>query len=93
MFQSHVIDVGGRFVGVAIAYPEKFRFAAVDPRVDELDGSEWRTLADVHRVVRHLLLTGTVPVHSNVTPRPIPAGTARPRAEGGMAIQTGRRTG
>jgi len=93
MFQSHVIDVGGRFVGVAIAYPGKFRFVAVDPRVDELDGSEWRTLPDVHGVVRHLLLTGTVPVHSDVTPRPIPTGTGRRRTEGGMAIQTGRRTG
>jgi hypothetical protein len=61
--------------------------------VDELDGSEWRTLADVHRVVRHLLLTGTVPVHSNVTPRPIPAGTACHRTEGATAIQTSRRSG
>lgn len=51
MFQSHVIDVGGIFVGVAIAGSEGFRFVAVDPRLTDLDASVWPSLADVRRVV------------------------------------------
>lgn len=51
MFQSHVIEVTGRFAGVAVAAAGRFRFVAVDPRLSDLDGSEWPSLADVRRVV------------------------------------------
>ncbi len=61
MFQSHVIEVDGCFVGAAIAYSGKFRFVAVDLRTEELDGSEWPSLADIRRVVRHLVVTGSLP--------------------------------
>jgi len=61
MFQSHVIEVGGIFVGAAVRMPERFRFIAVDPRVEELDHSEWSSLADVRRVVGHLIHTGRLP--------------------------------
>lgn len=65
----HVIEVGGGFVGAAIAYSGEFRFVAVDPRTEELDESEWPSLSDVRRVVRHLLLTGCLPRASNVASR------------------------
>lgn len=61
MHQSHVIDVGGTFAGAAIRSAGKFRFVAVDPRVEDLDGSEWASLPDVRRVVGHLLTTGRLP--------------------------------
>ncbi len=77
MFQSHVIEVGGKFVGAAIAFSGKFRFVAVDPRVDELDGSEWPSLPDVQRVVGHLFTTGTLPRRTGVTPLPVPVEAGR----------------
>ena len=61
MLQSHVIEVSGQFVGAAIRDVTTFRFMAVDPRVEELDGSIWPTLSDVQRVVGHLLTTGRLP--------------------------------
>jgi hypothetical protein len=68
MFQSHVIEVDGRFVGAAIAYSGKFRFVAVDFRLEELDGTEWGSLLDVRRVTRHFLATGSLPRPSDVAP-------------------------
>ena len=68
MFQSHVIEVDGRFVGAAIAYSGKFRFVAVDLRLEEIDGTEWGSLLDVRRVTRHFLATGSLPRSSDVAP-------------------------
>ncbi len=61
MYQSHVIEVSGQFVGAAVNHDGRFRFIAVDPRVEELDHSFWTSLPDVQRVVRHLLTTGRLP--------------------------------
>lgn len=61
MIQSHVIDVRGTFAGAAIDAVDSYRFVAVDPRVEQLDGSEWRTLPELKRVVGHLLATGRLP--------------------------------
>ena len=61
MIQSHVIDVGGVFAGAAVKTSEKFRFIAVDPRLEDLDQSEWPSLADIRRVVAHLMHTGSLP--------------------------------
>ena len=61
MLQSHVIEIGGTFAGAAVDAAGRFRFIAVDPRVEELDGSVWPTLPDVRRVVGHLLTTGRLP--------------------------------
>jgi hypothetical protein len=66
MYESHVVEVAGEFAGAAVTHDGKFRFIAVDPRVDELHESVWPSLADVHRVVGHLMITGRLP-------------TARPR--------------
>lgn len=62
MHQSHVIEIGGQFAGAAVQHDQAFRFIAVDPRVEDLDGSIWPTLPDVRRVVGHLLSTGRLPV-------------------------------
>ena len=53
--QSHVIEVAGRFVGAAIRQSGRFRFVAVDPRAEEMDGSTWASLPDVRRVASHLV--------------------------------------
>ncbi len=61
MHQSHVIEVSGQFAGAAVSHDGRFRFIAVDPRLEELDNSIWPTLPDVQRVVGHLLTTGRLP--------------------------------
>jgi hypothetical protein len=61
MLNSHVIEVSGQFAGAAVRDMNAFRFVAVDPRVEELDGSVWPSLSDVQRVVGHLLTTGRLP--------------------------------
>ena len=61
MHQSHVIEVSGHFVGAAIRDAGRFRFIAVDPRAEEMDGSTWPSLPDVQRVAAHLLQTGRLP--------------------------------
>jgi hypothetical protein len=61
MIRSHVIEVSGQFAGAAVSQRDQFRFVAVDPRVEDLDGSLWPSLQDVHRVVGHLLTTGRLP--------------------------------
>ncbi len=61
MHQSHVIEINGRFTGAAVQHGHDFRFIAVDPRAEELDGSIWPTLADIQRVAAHLLTTGRLP--------------------------------
>ncbi len=61
MYQSHIIDISGTFAGAAVSASGVFRFIAVDPRVADLDQSEWKTLGDVQRVVGHLLTHGSLP--------------------------------
>ncbi len=61
MRQSHVIEVSGQFAGAAVSHDGRYRFIAVDPRVEELDDSLWPSLPDVHRVVGQLLRTGRLP--------------------------------
>lgn len=61
MQSSHVIEFRGVFAGAAVMASSRFRFIAVDPRCEDLDGSEWATLADIRRVVGHLLSTGRLP--------------------------------
>jgi len=61
MRQSHVIEISGQFAGAAVAHNGRFRFIAVDPRVEELDDSIWPSLPDVQRVVQHLWTTGRLP--------------------------------
>ncbi len=59
MLQSHIIEVDGTFVGVAVRIDRGYRFVATDFRLEELDTSVWPTLEDVQRLARHHLLIAT----------------------------------
>jgi hypothetical protein len=60
MFKSNIIEFNGHFVGVAVTAANGLRFIAVDPRVADLDGSVWPSLADVQRLVSRELNRGAV---------------------------------
>ncbi len=69
MLQSHVIEVNGTFIGAAVTTDRGFRFRAVHPRVDDLDGRTWDSLAALRSAAGHLYVTG----HLNATPLAAPA--------------------
>jgi hypothetical protein len=50
MIQSHVIEIEGVFAGVAVLIGPDYRFIAIDPRLEDLDRTQWPTLAEVRRV-------------------------------------------
>jgi hypothetical protein len=52
MIASRPIEIAGRFVGVAVSQPTGWRFRAVDPVVDDLDGANFPTPAEAARVAR-----------------------------------------
>jgi len=52
MIQSHVVDIDGSFVGTAVRVHEGYRFVALDPCLDELDGTICESLPALHREVR-----------------------------------------
>jgi hypothetical protein len=58
MHQSYVIEIKGTFIGAAVAAAEGFWFRAVHPKVEDLDGGNWRTLDDLRRATGHLFVTG-----------------------------------
>ena len=58
MFQSHVIEANGTFIGAAMLVVGGFRFRAVHPQVDDLDGWTWMSLADLRQATTHLFTTG-----------------------------------
>ena len=89
MIQSHVIDIGGTFVGAAIATPSGFRFRAVHLRVEELDESTWRSLEELRRVATHLFTTGRLGVSAAAaTPNPLQsAATSMMLASGAGALR------
>jgi hypothetical protein len=59
MWQSHVIEIDGAFVGAALRVEDGYRFIATDIRMDELDGTTWPSLADVRRLAHRLFRTGS----------------------------------
>lgn len=61
MLQSHVIDIDGRFVGVAVRLDQGFRFVAVDPRTEELGECIWPGLDDIRRMARRALVAERTP--------------------------------
>jgi hypothetical protein len=62
MIQSHVVDIDGTFVGAAVRLLEGYRFVALDPRLDELDGTVWPSLPELRRKVRLRALAVRGPV-------------------------------
>ncbi len=61
MYQSQPFEIAGVFVGAVVRFPAHFRFVAMDPRLEDLDLSDWPTLADIRRVATYLLTTGRLP--------------------------------
>jgi hypothetical protein len=59
MLQSHVIEVDGVFVGVAIQLDRGYRFVATDFRLGDLDATILPTLEEVRRFARRTLLAAT----------------------------------
>ena len=62
MLQSHVIDIDGRFVGVAVRLDQGFRFIAADPRAEELGEIIWPGIDDIRRMARRALALEHTPV-------------------------------
>ena len=52
MIASRPVDIGGRFVGVAVSSHGGWRFKAVDPVVDDIDGARFDSPAEAARVAR-----------------------------------------
>jgi len=52
MIASRPVDIGGRFVGVAVASHDGWRFKAIDPVVDDLDGAHFGSPEDAARVAQ-----------------------------------------
>ena len=68
MLQSHVIEVGGTFVGAAITTSAGFRFRAVHVKVEDLDESTWRSLDELSSAVARLFTTGRVGIACAAAP-------------------------
>ncbi len=52
MIASRPVDIGGRFVGVAVASQGFWFFKAIDPVVDDLEGARFQSLDEAERVAR-----------------------------------------
>ncbi len=68
MFQSYVIEANGVFIGGAVAAAEGFRFRAIHPQVEELDGFTWRSLDELRRATEHLFRTGRLRPANETSP-------------------------
>ena len=60
MLQSHIVDIDGTFVGIAVRLPDGYRFVAVGGRLLALDGRVVPTLAELLRIARSAFLSGRV---------------------------------
>jgi hypothetical protein len=69
MLQSHVIDIDGVFVGAAVRLDTGYRFIATDMRLEELDATIWPSLADVRRLARRVIVTGSLADRGGVAPQ------------------------
>ncbi len=55
MISSRPIDIAGRFVGVAVSHHVGWRFRAIDPAVDDLDGATFNSVSEAERVAQLVL--------------------------------------
>ncbi len=62
MRTSHVIEFAGTFAGAAVETSGQFRFVAVHPYVERLDGKVWPSLFDMRRAVGHMMIIGRTPI-------------------------------
>ena len=52
MLQSHIVEIDGSFVGVAVRQQDGYRFKAMDVRLDAIDGRVLPSLPELQRLVR-----------------------------------------
>lgn len=52
MTRSHPIEIGGRFVGVAVQASTDWQFVAIDARLGDLHGASFPSTAEAARVAR-----------------------------------------
>ena len=55
MLASHPIEVQGRFLGVAVTHALAWRFVAVHPSVEDIDGTTFSSPAEARRVAELVL--------------------------------------
>ncbi|MGX9964795.1 hypothetical protein ACVFYP_15810 [Roseomonas sp. F4] len=55
MIESRPIEIDGRFVAVAVHSATNWHIVAVDPALEDLDGSRFASVADATRVARLVL--------------------------------------
>ena len=77
MFQSHVIETNGVFIGAAVPTAGGFRFRAVHPQVDELDGFKWPSLDALRQATAYLFRTGRLQSLGPVAPGALPLDPAK----------------
>ena len=61
MLQSHIVEIDGSFVGVAVRQQEGYRFKAMDVRLDAIDGRVLPSLPELQRLVRAAFFSGRAP--------------------------------
>jgi hypothetical protein len=61
MSQPHLVELAGRVAGAVVDNGSGLRFVALDPRLEEIDGSAWRSVAELRHAADHLLRTGSLP--------------------------------
>jgi hypothetical protein len=70
MRQSHIIDIDGMFIGVAIRLHSGFRFVATDPRLKALDAVESPDMATLRRLARQALIQSPT-ANRSIAPAPL----------------------
>lgn len=58
MIQSRIINEGGRLLGIATTADHGWLFTAIDPRVEDLHGSQFHTPAEAERIALLVLDRG-----------------------------------
>lgn len=58
MHTSHPVEAEGRFVGVAVSHDDAWRFVAVHPSVEDIDGAVFPSPAEARRVAGLILARG-----------------------------------
>ncbi len=74
MFQAHVIEVEGTFIGAAVAVQDGYLFRSVHPRLESLDSWTCASLGEVRRVAHRYLMAGR---SGAPTPSHLPQALAR----------------
>lgn len=91
MHISHPVEAEGRFLGVAVPHETAWRFVAIDPAVEDIDGRIFPSPAEARRVAG-LVLTRSGRAPTGEPPPPPPAsGGGEGEAPGNLVHLADRR--